>query len=444
MREGREIDATELWDSGKFFTLEELMSEPEVKEVDPDEKTLSEEDRTTLLREIHEELLTEDERDELVRNCISKLSTKSVGSLTKKESEKKTIDVDEVHRLYFDENRTMKDIAEQNGYKTCGRILRMFREQGWKSRPAKTLEIQEDPDEVHRLYFKEGLTLKQVGERLGYKSQTPIRRIFKEQGWETQNKWKNLDNNKVYELYFERKMSLEKVAKEMGLSCLYPIVCIFQEQGWRARSSSTKRYEIDSEEVYNLYFQKGLTQLEIAEHYGYKTSGAIMRVFRENGWKAIRSDVVDNVNFEEIRKLYFDEHLSLAEVGRSLDETAYTIKKVFRKMGWTPRRQALDTVEERKENLKESEKRYQSKIREVRVELFGTECEICGEEREIIHRKDGKRHSQYLTASLRGLRSIDSKDWAPVCKPCHLDVHALMRVKTFEWKSIRKFLREAS
>ncbi len=89
MREGKEIDETELWDSGKFFTLEELMSEPEVKEVDPDEKTLSEEDRTTLLREIHEELLTEDERDELVRNCISKLSTKSVGSLTKKEFEKK-------------------------------------------------------------------------------------------------------------------------------------------------------------------------------------------------------------------------------------------------------------------------------------------------------------------------------------------------------------------
>lgn len=83
-------------------------------------------------------------------------------------------------------------------------------------------------------------------------------------------------------------------------------------------------------------------------------------------------------------------------------------------------------------------------MNDLREELFGTECEICGEEREIIHRKDGMKHSPYLIQSLKGLRSVDPDEWAPVCKACHLDVHALMRVKTFEWYSIKKFLREAS
>ena len=58
MKENREYDEdeTELWDSGKFFTLDELMSNDEVIEGDTDEKTLTEEERTELLREIHDEL----------------------------------------------------------------------------------------------------------------------------------------------------------------------------------------------------------------------------------------------------------------------------------------------------------------------------------------------------------------------------------------------------
>ncbi len=444
MREGREIDATELWDSGKFFTLEELMSEPEVKEVDPDEKTLSEEDRTTLLREIHEELFTEDERDELVRNCISKLSTKSVGSLTKKESEKKTIDVDEVHRLYFDENRTMKDIAEQYGYKTTGPILRIFREQGWKSKPARTLEIQDDPGEVHRLYFEDGLTLKQVGERLGYKSQSPIRRIFKEQGWETTKRWRNLDYDRVYELYFDRKLPLYKVAKEMELP-QYQIICIFDEQGWERRSPHARRFEINSDDVFKMYYEEKKTMKEIAESYGYRSGAPITAIFRKQGWSTRIMETVDlDIDANHVRELYFEQELSLEEVGRRIGKTRYALKKLFEKMEWKLKGSTCDSIEEREARKRTAQQKHQEKVNELREELFGTECEICGEDREIIHRKDGQKHSPYLIQSLKGLRSIDANKWAPVCRSCHLDVHALMRVKTFEWESIKKFLREAS
>jgi AraC-like DNA-binding protein len=445
MKVGREYDETELWDSGKFFTLEELMSETEFKERETDGKTLSEADRKSLLHEIHGELLTESERDDLVGDCIAKLSSKSVGMLTKKESEKLSIDVDEVHRLYFDENWTMKDIADQYGFKTSGPILRIFRKHGWKSKPQSTLEIEVNPEEVHRLYFEEGLILKEVAVRMGYKSQSPIRRIFKEQGWETKKKWRNLDYDKVYELYFERKMSLQKVAKEMELSSHYPIVCIFEEQGWKTRSPSGRRVEIDLHEVYKMYYEDRMTMREISEHFGYKGNSTITAIFREQGWNSRRMETVDmDIDSVRVIELYFEQKLPLAEVGRRVGKTRYALLKLFEKMDWRLRGSKCDSIEEKEERKREAQRRHQVKVNELKDEIFGTECEICGEEREIIHRKDGKRHSIYLTNSLKGLRGVNPNEWAPVCKPCHLDVHALMRVKTFEWNRIKEFLRDAS
>ncbi len=442
MRENREYDEAELWDSGRFFTLEELMSESDGKEVETDEKTLSEENRTALLDEIHRELLPEDERDELVRDCISKLSSKSVRSLAKKESGKPSIDVDEVHRLYFEECWTMKDIAEQYGYKTTGPILRIFREQRWKSRPARTLEIQDDPDEVHRLYFEKGLTLKEVGERLGYKSQTPIRRIFKERGWEAKKRWKQLDYDRVYELYFDRKLPLYTVAKEMELP-QYQIMCIFDEQGWERRSPHARRFEINSDDVFKMYYEEKKTMKEIAESYGYRSGAPITAIFRQQGWNTRRMETVDlDIDANHVRELYFEQELSLEEVGRRIGKTRYALKKLFEKMEWKLKGSTCDSIEEREARKRTAQQKHQEKVNELREELFGTECEICGEDREIIHRKDGQKHSPYLIQSLKGLRSIYASKWAPVCRSCHLDVHALMRVKTFEWESIKNSLEK--
>lgn len=445
MREEREYDETELWDSGKFFTLEDLLSEPEIKEAEPDKKTLSEKDRAALLREIHGELLTENERDELVRDCISRLSSKSVGSLTKKESEKQSIDADEVHRLYFDEHWNMSKIAKLYGYSTVSPISLIFRKNGWKPRQTIIREIDSDPEEVHRLYFEEGLTLRDVGEKLGYKSQSPIRRIFKEKGWKITERWRDLDSNEVRELYFEQELSLEQVAKAMGFSNPYPIVCIFQEQGWKTRFPRGRNVEIDPSEVYKLYYEEKMSREQIGAHFGYKSAGPISAIFREQGWKRRKSETVDmDIDTDRVRELYFEQELSLREVGRRIGKTSYALKKLFHKMEWTPRNKICNSIEEREERKRIAQERHREKVNELREEIFGDECEICGAEGKTIHRKDGKRHSQYFTQSLKGLRSINPDQWASVCKSCHLDVHALMRVKTFEWNSIKKFLREAS
>ncbi len=298
-----------------------------------------------------------------------------------------------------------------------------------------------NPEEVYELYFKTGLTLLEVAKRFGFKSQTPIRRIFQEQGWESRHKWRILDSEQVYKLYFEDRLSLHETAKRMGVKSIYPIICIFEANGWKARNSKSHRVDIDPDDVHRLYFDEGLTMIEIAIRYGYATCGRISRIFKEQGWNPLRSDVVDDVDFDEVHRLYFDEKQPLAEVCRRLDKTVYTINKVFRIMNWEKRAQAYPTEAEREIGKKAAWKRHHEKLVNLRDEIFDTDCAICGEPRQIIHKKDGENHSPYLLWSIQGLKSLNPDEWAAVCKGCHLNVHALMRVKTFEWNEIVSILK---
>ncbi|TFF86655.1 hypothetical protein EU519_01110 [Candidatus Thorarchaeota archaeon] len=194
-----------------------------------------------------------------------------------------------------------------------------------------------------------------------------------------------------------------------------------------------------------MYYEDKMTMTDIARHFGYKGSSTITALFRENGWEKRRGDTVDrDIDIEQVRKLYFEQRLPLQEVGRRSGKTTYALKKLFRRMEWSLRNTEAQSVEEREERKRQAQKRHHEKVRRLRDEIFGTECEICGVERDVVHRKDGKSHSPYLINSLRGLRSVEPNEWAPLCKACHLDVHALMRVKTFEWENIKRFLRNAS
>ena len=140
--------------------------------------------------------------------------------------------------------------------------------------------------------------------------------------------------------------------------------------------------------------------------------------------------------------MYFEEKLPLTEIQSRLGKTGYAINKVFTKMEWEKRKIAHETEEERKRSQKEASDRYIDSVKELREELFGSECEICGTGKNTIHRKDGKRHSSNLLWSKKGLESIDPKEWAALCKECHLVVHTLMRINIRDWKTIVPILKE--
>lgn len=51
--------------------------------------------------------------------------------------------------------------------------------------------------------------------------------------------------------------------------------------------------------------------------------------------------------FNQVRELYFEQELTLREVGRRLGKNTYALKKLFEKMEWDLRGSKCDSIEER-------------------------------------------------------------------------------------------------
>lgn len=90
--------------------------------------------------------------------------------------------VDNVRELYFEKMLPQREVAKLLG---LGRheIRKMFQAEGWDARPAVPPKINVDSKEVHRLYYDERLTQKEIAQKLSLNSTRPIQRIFKENGW---------------------------------------------------------------------------------------------------------------------------------------------------------------------------------------------------------------------------------------------------------------------
>jgi len=241
-------------------------------------------------------------------------------------------------------------------------------------------------EEVRRLYFDEGLSQRGVADHLGLKSYTPIQRIFKEQGWEPRytRVVTELNIEEVRRLYFDEGLSQREVAEHLGLHSRKPIQRIFKEQGWESRFNCT-RISLDIDELRRLYFDEGLSIRDIANHLGLNSTGVISRRFKEHGWK--------------------------------------TRFAVIREDGLT------------------SYERIRLRVNELQAKLIGTECAICGKPREIIHKKDGERHDSKLLWTIKGLMSIDPNDWVPVCSDHHLATHSLMKHLKMDWEAILYLLK---
>ena len=287
MREGKDFDEINEDDSERLYTLEELMSEVEVRESNTEERSLSKDERDNLLREIHDELLTEDERDELVRD-IAKQSKKS--HETENTSRRLTfqdLDPNEVYRLYYEEKLSQRKMAEVLG---CSRhvIQQVFLYQGWKTRSVGGVEKDIDPQEVYRICIEEGCPKKEAAEALGCKSTRPINRVLKENDWQTP---------------LEQKMETE----------------------------------IDPDEVQRLHFEDGWSLIRIANHYGYESKDIISKLFKERGWTPtpitrrvvyeFPSEIADEHQIESSRISDVFEHLGVLEDVSPLD-LAHCIEKI--------------------------------------------------------------------------------------------------------------------
>ena len=208
-----------------------------------------------------------------------------------------------------------------------------------------------------------------------------------------------LIHQQVYRLYFNEGKTQREIAKELEIK-RHTIIAMFKEKGWEARPAAPRREEVNPDDVYKLYFQEGLLQGEVAEKLGLSSTSPIQRIFKENDWEPR---------------------------GR-----------------WNkpPTRRHFSSEEERKEAIKERSNKRQQELKEIREQLFGTECKICGtnnEERTIaIHRKDFTEHRQNKLWIKSELDSIDLEEWVSLCVACHRGVHWMHEQHGAEWKDIEQ------
>ncbi|KXH76454.1 MAG: hypothetical protein AM326_07040 [Candidatus Thorarchaeota archaeon SMTZ-45] len=234
MKEGRDFDEIEDGDGKKLYTLKELLSEVEIEEGDNSGRSITEDDRDNLLREIHDELLTESERDELVRD-ISRVSKElhDTENIPRRPTFQ-DLDKNEVYRLYYGEKFSQGKVAEVLG---CSRhvIQQVFLNQGWKTRSVGGVEKDIDPHEVYRICVEEGRPKKEAAEALGCKSTRPINRVLKENDWQTPLEQKmetEIDPDEVHRLHFEEGWSLKRIANHYGYVSKDVIQKMFREREW--------------------------------------------------------------------------------------------------------------------------------------------------------------------------------------------------------------------
>ncbi len=205
--------------------------------------------------------------------------------------------------------------------------------------------------------------------------------------------------HQVHRLYFSEGKTQREIAEELDVK-RHIIIALFKEKGWEARPSAPRREEVNPDDVYKLYFQEGLPQGEVAEKLGLSSTTPIKRVFKENGWE------------------------SRGRWGKGSTRTHYF------------------TDDERKTASKERSEKRQQKLKELRKQLFGTECKICGssnQERTIaIHRKDFTEHKQNKLWLKWELESVDPEEWVALCVACHRGVHWMHEQHGAEWKDIEQ------
>jgi len=208
-----------------------------------------------------------------------------------------------------------------------------------------------------------------------------------------------LIHQQVYRLYFDNGRTQREIAEELEIK-RHIIISMFKEKGWEARPSAPRREEVNPDDVFKLYFQEGLPQGEVADKLGLCSTSPIQRVFKENDWESR-----GRWNKGSARTHYFSD-------------------------------------EERKIASKERSDKRQQELKDMRKQLFGTECKICGvnnEEKTIaIHRIDFTEHRQNKLWIKNELNSIDPEKWVALCVACHRGVHWMHDQHGVEWNDIEQ------
>ncbi len=265
-------------------------------------------------------------------------------------------------------------------------------------------------------------TIREMTEHFECKSTDPILRVMDENGWKTKYQEsldiiEQIDPDEVYTLYNEEGYSLRKIGEIYGVS-MGPIRRMFIENEWEYG----QEIQVDADELCHLYFTLGLSRDEVCEKMGFSRK-VFERVLEYNEWDARPSGFQPvEIDLDEYKRLYYVEELELEKMAERLKVSVSTLIR-FRE----------------EQNLEDRVLNYG---KELRDEIFGTECRLCGNPYEHIHKKDGVPHRSHVTWTRKSLLTLNPDDWAALCVSCHQLTHALMKVYGLDWDEIEEHIKD--
>ena len=319
-----------------------------------------------------------------------------------------------VYRLYFDEEKTQREIAKELGIERQ-RIISIFREKGWESRPAAPRREEANPDEVYRLYFQEGLSQREVAEELGLKGASPIQRIFKEQGWKSRGRWNEgptydrrrfSSENEREKAIKERSKKRQKELKKMREQ-LFGTECRICGVSTEEKTLAIHRKDFTEHRQNKLWIRGELESIDpdkwvllcVACHRG------VHWMHEQHGadWKDIEQYQQKN-----------DSQI--------------------------PKEKEWYELSDEQKKAKKNKSEEKETIGELRKRLFGEECRICNSDdrRLIIHRKDGRPHESNFLMKRENLEALDIDEWVPLCQKCHRYIHWAEEKLGLSWDDFEK------
>ena len=140
----------------------------------------------------------------------------------------------------------------------------------------------------------------------------------------------------VRQLYFEQGLSQVQVAKKLGVS-LNTVQRVFRDNGW-----SVRRRQCTDEDVWHFYYQKGLTQEQVAQKLGI-ASRTVIDIFKKHGWKPRPLRKADE---EEGRRLR-EQGLTQKQIAEKLGVSQSAVQQLLRKqgLGFSRKRVEIDSKE---------------------------------------------------------------------------------------------------
>ncbi len=314
-----------------------------------------------------------------------------------------------VHRMYFNQGKTQREIAKELGI-SRSRIITMFKDYRWESRPARPRREEVDSDDVYKLYFQEGMSQEEVAETLGLSSTSPIQRVFKENEWEFRGRWGHGPT------YDRRRFSSEEERK----------------------NASKERSEKRQQELKGMRKQLFGTECTLCGTSNEERTIAIHRKdFTEHKQNKLwLKGELDSIVPEEWAALCVACHRGVHWMHKQYGADWKDIEQ---------HQQNNDSqVSKEKEWYELSDKQKEAKrnghsenetISELRKRLFGEECIICGSDtrRLVIHRKDGRPHNRNFLRLRENLEALDTDEWTPLCQKCHRYIHWAEDILGLEW-----------